>query len=254
MKSRAAKTLGLLVIVGLCAGLECWQAAPAQAAKADAANRQYHQAVALFGEGNYDGAAQALLSIKPDHQGALYSLGYLLDVQGDSHQAREMLSRLVKVNQTHADGWYLLGRIAERDNKLPEASEAYRMAIAAKPELVDAHYNLAFVYRSEEKEEQAAREFLEVLRLKPEYAEAHMNLGLVYTGLSKLDEAERQYEAAINLKPDMAEAHYNLGLFYELHKKDPIKALVQYRKYLELGGKDERVERIVGQAGKWSRQ
>jgi len=124
------------------------------------------------------------------------------------------------------------------------------MAIAAKPDLVDAHYNLAFVYRSEEKEEQAAREFLEVLRLKPEYAEAHMNLGLVYTGLSKLDEAERQYEAAINLKPDMAEAHYNLGLFYELHKKDPIKALVQYRKYLELGGKDERVERIVRQAGK----
>ena len=48
----------------------------------------------------------------------------------------------------------------------------------------------------------------------------------------------------------MAEAHYNLGLFYELHKKDPIKALVQYRKYLELGGKDERVERIVRQAGK----
>jgi hypothetical protein len=42
------------------------------------------------------------------------------------------------------------------------------------------------------------------------------------------------------------EAHYNLGVFYELHRRDAVKALAQYRRYYDLGGRDERVERIVG--------
>jgi len=52
------------------------------------------------------------------------------------------------------------------------------------------------------------------------------------------------------LKPDYAEAHYNLGVFYELHRKDLPKALAQYQKYLTLGGRDDRVERIVGSGGR----
>jgi Flp pilus assembly protein TadD len=77
-----------------------------------------------------------------------------------------------------------------------------------------------------------------------------MNLGVVYTNQGRLEDAEREYEAAITLKPGMKEAHYNFGIFYELHQKDLIRALVHYRKYLELGGKDERVERIVSQGGR----
>ena len=74
-----------------------------------------------------------------------------------------------------------------------------------------------------------------------------MNLGMSYTALSLFDEAEHAYERAIELKPNLPEAHYSLGVFYELHRKDSVRALVQYRKYLDLGGKDERVERIVNQ-------
>ena len=51
------------------------------------------------------------------------------------------------------------------------------------------------------------------------------------------------------LKPTSAEAHYNLGVFYELQRKDMGRALAQYRKYRELGGRDERVERIIGVGG-----
>jgi hypothetical protein len=42
------------------------------------------------------------------------------------------------------------------------------------------------------------------------------------------------------------EGHYNIGVFYELHRKDTIKALAHYRRYRDLGGRDDRVERIVG--------
>jgi Flp pilus assembly protein TadD len=64
--------------------------------------------------------------------------------------------------------------------------------------------------------------------------------------MGMLDEAEREYTSAVALKPEYAEAHYNLGVFYELHRKDMPRALAQYRKYRELGGRDDRVERIVG--------
>ena len=62
-----------------------------------------------------------------------------------------------------------------------------------------------------------------------------------------LEALEQAYQKAISLKPSMAEAHYSLGIFYEMHRKDMFRALIQYRKYLELGGKDERVARIVRQ-------
>jgi Flp pilus assembly protein TadD len=76
-----------------------------------------------------------------------------------------------------------------------------------------------------------------------------MNLGVIYTELNRLDEAEQSYERAVALKPNYAEAHYNLGVFYELHRKDLPKALVQYHAYLDLGGRDDRVKRIVGTSG-----
>ena len=124
------------------------------------------------------------------------------------------------------------------------------MAVAAKPDLVDAHFNLAFLYRSEGNVPEAVKRFEEVIRLRPEYAEAHLNLGGLYTSMNRLNDAEEEYETAASLKPNMAEAHYSLGLFYELHRKDLTRALAQYRKYLELGGKDERVVRIIQQAGR----
>jgi tetratricopeptide (TPR) repeat protein len=177
-------------------------------------------------------------------------LAILHEGQGNNKSARELLARLTKANPAHADGWYQAGRLAERSNDLLEAAYAYRQAIAAKPNLVDAHYNLGFILRSQNKPAEAEKEFLEVIRYRPEYAEAHMNLGVVYTSMNKLEEAEREYERAVALKPDYAEAHYNLGVFYELHRKDMPRALAQYHKYRNLGGRDDRVERIIGTAGR----
>ncbi|MCC2640871.1 MAG: protein of unknown function, containing repeat [Nitrospira sp.] len=189
---------------------------------------------------------QSLLRVRPDHAKALYQLANLYDSQGDLKMAREQLSRLTHANPRHADAWYLLGRLAERTNDLHAAAAAFKEAIAVRPDLVDAHYNLAFVYRSQGLLAEAEHEFLEVIRYRPEYAEAHLNLGMVYTSLNRLDEAEKEHERAVALKPNSAEAHYNLGVFYELHRKDMVRALAQYRRYRDLGGRDERVERIIG--------
>ncbi len=84
-----------------------------------------------------------------------------------------------------------------------------------------------------------------VVKLRPDYADAFVNLGVLYSMQNKFDQAEQAYEEAIRLKPTMAEAYYNLGVFYEFHLKDTVRALATYKKYLSLGGKDDRILRIV---------
>ena len=48
----------------------------------------------------------------------------------------------------------------------------------------------------------------------------------------------------MKLNPDNPDAHYNLGLLYENHQKDPIKACLHYRKYLELKPQAEDKEEV----------
>ena len=89
----------------------------------------------------------------------------------------------------------------------------------------------------------------------PRYAVAVLLVNLVgflvvYALQRKFNDAEQAYEEAIRLKPTMAEAYYNLGVFYEFHMRDPVRALVVYKKYLDLGGTDERVQRIVREVKK----
>ena len=50
------------------------------------------------------------------------------------------------------------------------------------------------------------------------------------------------------LKPNSAEAHYNLGCFTSFIGRTWV-GLAQYRRYRDLGGRDERVERIIGFGG-----
>ena len=135
--------------------------------------------------------------------------------------------------------------MAEKANQASEAERAYRQAIAARPDFVDAHYNLGFLLKAKEEIPAAIQEFQQVVKLKPDYADAFVNLGVLYSTQKKIDQAEQAYEEAIRLKPAMAEAYYNLGVFYEFHLKDTSRALVTYKKYLEVGGKDDRIQRIV---------
>ena len=206
-------------------------------------NEEAHLDLARLYEERHDRANAVkmyqALSVRPDHAEALY-LASLHESQGDLRQARDHLSSFDAGESQTCRCLVFARRFAERGNDLNAAAAALKEAIAVKADLVDAHYNLAFVIGSQGVLAEAEREFLEVLRYRPEYAEAHLNLGMVYTSLNRLEEAEREYERAVALKPNSAEAHYNLGVFYELHRKDMGRALAQYRRYRDLGGRDER--------------
>src|SRR5947199_228729 len=210
-----------------------WGAAVASAA--DEAKKYYSQAMQQVSQGKYEAAAESLrkaIEIRPKFPEAYHLLGIVY-----ANGQRRLPDA--------ADAYYPSGTMAEKASNLAEAEQAYKKAVGARPEFVDAHYSLGFILKSKGELEPATQEFRTTVKLKPDYAEAYMNLGVVYALQHKFSEAEQAYEEAIRLRPTMAEAYYNLGVFYEFHMRDTARALVTYTTYLELGGEDERVQRIV---------
>lgn len=62
----------------------------------------------------------------------------------------------------------------------------------------------------------------------------HYNLGVAFAQAAFYDDAIREYEKSLELNFNNPEAHYNLGLLYDNYKDEPKKAVIHYRKYLEL--------------------
>lgn len=68
----------------------------------------------------------------------------------------------------------------------------------------------------------------------------HYNMALVYARESKFSDAENEYLQALRIDPTDADVHYNLGILYDDELKQPEKAVMHYRRYLQLnpGGPD----------------
>jgi len=74
----------------------------------------------------------------------------------------------------------------------------------------------------------------------------HYNLAVSYAQAGLNDEATEEYEKSLTFNPDNADAHYNLGFLYGNVKSDPEKAVLHYRKYLELKPDAEDKEEVMG--------
>ena len=62
----------------------------------------------------------------------------------------------------------------------------------------------------------------------------HYNLAIIYENEEKYKEAAQEYEKTLEFAPDDADIHYNLGIVYDEHLQDDEKAILHYRRYLEL--------------------
>ncbi len=189
----------------------------------------------------YDNA----LALQAGEPTALYNLAALHNRRGDTAKAARHLRELTRLHPDHAAGWLLLAQLAEKDGQTEQAIDAYRKVLRADSDSVNAHYALGYLLQTQNRAAQAATHFQEVIRLNPKHAEAHLNLGVLFTNLDKIEQAEQEYLTARDLNPTLADVYYNLGVFYEFHRKDTALACPQYRKYQELGGRDERVHALL---------
>jgi tetratricopeptide (TPR) repeat protein len=72
----------------------------------------------------------------------------------------------------------------------------------------------------------------------------HYNMASVYAREGRFAEAEYEYLQALRLDPSDADVHYNLGILYDDQLEQPEKALLHYRRYLQLNPHGEDADSV----------
>jgi tetratricopeptide (TPR) repeat protein len=81
--------------------------------------------------------------------------------------------------------------------------------------------------------------------LNPADSEAFFNLGVILVSQKQFDQAEEAYQKGLALQPNSVEGQFNIGAFYEFHKEDLEQAKKHYQKYVDLGGTDQRIQKLL---------
>lgn len=108
------------------------------------------------------------------------------------------------------------------------------------PNHVGAWINLANAYLIAKKINDAENALRHAQTINPAIAEAFNLQGLIEIEKGEYNKAEKSYLSAIQLNESYAFAHYNLALLYDVFYQDPDKALIQYERYLQLNGDNDK--------------
>jgi tetratricopeptide (TPR) repeat protein len=100
--------------------------------------------------------------------------------------------------------------------------------------------------------QEAIRQLEEAVRLYPQDSAALSNLGALYMVAGRLKAAENFLKSALERDPNNRMAHKQLGILYADHLDIPEKAVVHYRRYLEMGGDSDapKIEAYIRNSGK----
>lgn len=113
------------------------------------------------------------------------------------------------------------------------------------PDFPGAHVNLAIIHARNGDDAAAEDSITDALIIDPGYAPALNQLGMLLRRQGKFADAEAAYLRALAVAPDYALAHYNVGVLYELYLRRLQPALTHFKRYQELGGGDERVDKWI---------
>jgi tetratricopeptide (TPR) repeat protein len=124
------------------------------------------------------------------------------------------------------------------------AAREYAKAIREQPDYMKARVNLAnlLVDRGDLAEGIAALD--EAARRFPGEFSVHYNLGRALQMQGKVERSVAEYEAALRIDPTQADAHIALGQLYAERLAMPAKAVLHWRRALELAPHHEYAERV----------
>jgi len=184
--------------------------------------RNYLSFGALYFQRGYLDQAEASFRIAlrddPASAEALYGIGSVCLNQQRNAEARENLSRSVKLTATYPDtlpnAWNNLGILAAREGRLDEAIELFRQALRLSPDSMIALDNLGSAYRQTKRWKEAQDTYEEALRAAPADPEANYGLGMVYAQNGDTARAEQYLQRALKLRLVYPEALNNLGILY----------------------------------------
>ena len=122
------------------------------------------------------------------------------------------------------------------------AAEALRRGLDLGEDSPEAKALLGILHQREGRLDQARALFESIVKSGTEMPLAFLNLGLVLFAQGEYEQAAEQLASVLVLDEKEAAAHFHLGLLYMDYLGNPEQARAHLTRYLELGGRDARVQ------------
>lgn len=162
----------------------------------------YAKGEALFNQGKYDEAVQALdeaILLDPNDAKAWNGRAHTLYAQSKYDEAIQACDEAIRLDPSLTDAWNTKGAAFYFQGKYDEAIEAYDGAIRSDPNLAQAWSNKGDALRGQSKLDEAIQAYSEAIRLDPNNARTWSDKGAALVLQGKYDEAILSLDKAINL-------------------------------------------------------
>lgn len=214
----------------------------------DYAEAYYNRGIAHKNNGNINNAIKEFteaIHLKADYADAYYNRGIARKILDDLDGAIKDYTEAIRLKPDYA-AYYNRGIAHNTIGDMDGAIKDYTEAIRLNPDYAIAYYNRGIIHQSKGEYDSAIQDYTEAIRLKPGYA-IYNNRGIARKNRGDIDGAIMDYSEVIRLKPDYAETYANRGNAWWA-KDDYYSAAVDYQKYFDLGGVDERVRKRLNDA------
>ena len=180
---------------------------------------QYNVALVYLQNDKYDDAMKYLnksLSLRPNFDLALNTVGIIHFIKGELEQAREYFEKCLVVNPEFTESRNYLGSVYQELGHLDKAEAEFKKAITDKTyhsrEL--PHYNLARLYFLKGNDAEALELVNAAIEINDRMVMALNLKGGLLERLGQLQEAILSYEKALNIRPGDINLSYNLAVAY----------------------------------------
>lgn len=181
---------------------------------------------------------------------ALYGLGRIQAVRGDSAAATESYRRACELYPAYGAVQYALALAYQKMGKSEEAEphfRAYQENMTVTPPIddpligavqalnlgVDQHLRRSIELEKQGDLRGAIKEQELALEVDPRNVQANINLISLYARVGDPDAADKRYQESVRLNPNRADAYYNYGVFLFMQGKSE-EAERAYRQALQI--------------------
>ncbi|NMA66601.1 MAG: tetratricopeptide repeat protein [Clostridiaceae bacterium] len=149
--------------------------------------------------------------LMPEHSRALYSMASILDAQGKSENAIELLEASLRGNEKLEMAYNLLAEIYISHDNINRAIHVYEKSVREHPDSYIVHYNLGITLMMMRRYEEAAQIFRKAQKFSDDDPALYYNWASAEIGLKNYSEAARLYKHGLKFKPDDEDILYGLA-------------------------------------------
>ncbi|KQT03038.1 hypothetical protein ASG57_15785 [Bradyrhizobium sp. Leaf396] len=130
---------------------------------------------------------------------------------GQSSEAVELLTRLVRHHPRHFPAHFMLGSALAKTGHYEQALAAYHRALELQPQLAEAYLDIGTIHVVNGRHGEALISYDRAIAMRPDLADAWVGRGNALLDFGRIEEAAAAYDRALDLRPQLASASCGKG-------------------------------------------